>query len=234
MARRRAGSRAGSWQAEAMWAYLVTGNPGSGKSTLAAELSRRGLIAVDADDLAFWEDRSGVRVDQPPGADDDWLRAHRWVWSRTRLEQVIAASGGDAGRMFLCGIARNQAQMLELFENVFLLIIDADTQIARLAGAPQGSSPVRTEAIRRQIREGRHVFQAQMLARERSPWTGPRHPRSSRTACWPASALAYDRWPARLLRGRRKSVRSDVRCHAYLPAVGSMPPHEDVASRRTA
>ncbi len=84
MARRRAGSRAGSWQAEAMRAYLVTGNPGSGKSTLAAELSRRGLIAVDADDLAFWEDRSGVRVDQPPGADDDWLRAHRWVWSRTR------------------------------------------------------------------------------------------------------------------------------------------------------
>src|SRR6266567_9177101 len=107
MARCRVGSRAGSWQAEAMRAYLITGNPGSGKSTLAAELSRRGLIAVDADDLAFWEDRTGVRVDQPPGADGDWLRAHRWVWSRTRLEQVleqvIAASGGDAGRISSAG-----------------------------------------------------------------------------------------------------------------------------------
>jgi dephospho-CoA kinase len=41
-----------------MRAYLITGNPGSGKSTLAAELTRRGLIARDADDLASWEDRA--------------------------------------------------------------------------------------------------------------------------------------------------------------------------------
>lgn len=166
------GRRSGSWQAEAMRAYLITGNPGSGKSTLAAELSRRGLIAVDADDLAFWEDKAGVRVDQPPGADDDWRRVHRWVWSRARIEQVIAASGGDGGRMFFCGIARNQDQMLDLFEKVFLLVIDADTQIARLAGPAQATSPVRTEAIRRQIREGRHVFQAQMLAGGAIPLDG--------------------------------------------------------------
>ena len=49
-------------------------------------------------------------------------------------------------------------------------------QIARLAGAPQGSSPVRTEAIRRQIREGRHVFQAQMLARGAIPLDGTASP----------------------------------------------------------
>ena len=35
--------------------------------------------------------------------------------------------------MFFCGIARNQDQMLDLFEQVFLLVIDTDTQIARLA-----------------------------------------------------------------------------------------------------
>ena len=109
-----------------------------------------------------------MRADQPPGADDDWRRAHRWVWSRAQIEQVIAASG-DAGRMFFCGIARNQDQMLDLFEKVFLLVIDAGTQIARLAGPAQPTSPVRTEAMRRQIREGRHVFQAQMLARGAIP-----------------------------------------------------------------
>jgi hypothetical protein len=151
-----------------MRAYLITGNPGSGKSTLAAELSRRGLIAVDADDLAFWADNDGVRADQPPGADDAWRGAHRWIWSRTQIEQVIAASG-DAGRVFFCGIARNQDQMLDLFERVFLLVIDAGTQMARLAGPAQPISPVRTEAIRRQIREGRPVFQAQMLARGAIP-----------------------------------------------------------------
>ena len=159
-----------------MRAYLITGNPGSGKSALAAELARRGLITVDADDLAFWEDKAGVRVDQPPGAEDDWRRAHRWVWSRARIEQVIGASGGEAGRMFFCGIAQNQDQMLDLFEKVFLLVIDDDTQAARLAGPAQASSPVRTEAIRRQIREGRHVFQAQMLARGAIPLDGTASP----------------------------------------------------------
>jgi shikimate kinase len=160
-----------------MRAFLITGNPGSGKSTLAAELSRRGLVAVDADDLAFWEDSAGVRICQPPGAGDDWRGGHRWVWSRARIEEVIAASGGDAGRVFFCGIARNQTEMLDLFEKVFLLVIDDDTQIARLAGPAQATSPVRPEAVRRQIREGRHVFQAQMLARGAITLDGTASPR---------------------------------------------------------
>jgi adenylate kinase family enzyme len=67
-----------------MRVFLGTGNPGSGKSTLAAELSRRGLVAIDTDDLAFWEDSSGAAVEQPPGADHGWLLTHRWVWSRAR------------------------------------------------------------------------------------------------------------------------------------------------------
>ncbi len=160
-----------------MRVFLVTGNPGSGKSTLAAELSRRGLIIVDADDLAFWQDSSGVRVEQPAGVDDGWLRAHRWVWSRARIEQVIAASGGDAGRMFFCGIARNQAEMLDLFEKVFLLAIDDETQITRLAGPVQANSPVRAAAVRRQIREGRPVFQVQMLAAGAIPLDGTASPK---------------------------------------------------------
>jgi adenylate kinase family enzyme len=144
-----------------MRVLLITGNPGSGKSTLAAELSRRGLVAVDTDDLAFWEDSSGVRVDRPDASDESWLRAHRWVWSRARIEAVIAAADGAAGQVFFCGIARNTDQMLDLFEKVFLLVIDEDTQISRLA---QATSPLRTDAVKRQIREGRAVFQAQMLA----------------------------------------------------------------------
>jgi hypothetical protein len=149
-----------------MRVFLITGNPGSGKSTLAAELRRRGLVAIDTDELAFWENSSGVPVDQPPHADDGWLLAHRWVWSRARIEAAIAASDGAAGPMFFCGIARNQDQMLDLFDKVFLLVIEEDTQIARLARA---TSPPRTEAVQRQIREGRPVFQAQMLARGAIP-----------------------------------------------------------------
>lgn len=67
--------------------------------------------------------------------------------------------------------------MLDLFEKVFLLVIDAGTQIARLAGPAQATSPVRTEAVKRQIREGRLVFQAQMLARGAIPMDATSSPR---------------------------------------------------------
>jgi adenylate kinase family enzyme len=150
-----------SWQADAMRAFLITGNPGTGKSTLAAELSRRGQTAIDADDLASWEDSSGMPVDPPARVDEAWQLAHRWVWNRARIEEVIASSDHRNEVVFVCGIARNQDQMLDLFERVFLLVIEADAQDARLARA---TSPQRTEGIKKQIREGRPVFQAKALA----------------------------------------------------------------------
>lgn len=156
-----------------MPAYLITGNPGCGKSTLAAELSRRGLVAVDADDLAFWEDSAGTPVSQPPDPDGHWLLRHRWVWSRWRIERSLAESCGHGRAVFFCGIARNQAEMLDLFEQVFLLVIDDETQLARLAA----ESPVRTEAVRWQIRVGRGVFQAQMLAQGAIPLDGTASPK---------------------------------------------------------
>jgi adenylate kinase family enzyme len=144
-----------------MRAFLITGNPGSGKSTLAAELSRRGHVAIDADDLASWEDSSGVPVEPPSQLDEAWQLAHRWVWIRGRLEAAIAASDDTTGLIFVCGIALNQNEMLDLFERVFLLVIEADAQDARLARA---TSSQRTEGVKQQIREGRPIFQARMLA----------------------------------------------------------------------
>jgi hypothetical protein len=157
--RLRAG-RVYSCQAGVMRAFLITGNPGSGKSTLAAELSRRGHAAIDADDLASWEDSSGVPVESPAQVDEAWQLKHRWVWNRARLEAAIA-SGGTTGLVFVCGIAMNQDQMLDLFERVFLLVIEADAQDARLARA---TSSQRTEGVKQQIRGGRPIFQARMLA----------------------------------------------------------------------
>jgi shikimate kinase len=149
------------WQADAVRAFLITGNPGSGKSTLAVQLSRRGEVAIDADDLASWEDSSGMPVEPPTCVDEAWQLAHRWVWNRARIEEVIAACEHPSGVMFVCGIAVNQHRMLDLFERVFLLVIDADAQNARLAEA---ESPQRTERIKQQIRDGRRAFQATMLA----------------------------------------------------------------------
>jgi hypothetical protein len=62
--------------------------------------------------------------------------------------------------MFVCGIAVNQHQMLDLFECVFLLVLEAGAQEDRLARA---TSPQRTEGVKQQIRDGRAAFQAAML-----------------------------------------------------------------------
>jgi hypothetical protein len=143
-------------------ACLVTGNPGSGKSALARELARRGWPAIDPDDdpdLALWEDTVGHRVDGPPRPDARWLRSHRWVWSRARLADVLA---GHDGPVFVCGIARNQDELLDLFDRVFLLQIDEPTQEARLLAHDASHPPGRSEAGRQEIRAGRAVFEARL------------------------------------------------------------------------
>ena len=152
-----------------MRTFLITGNPGSGKSTLAAELSRRGHVAIDADDLASWADEAGVPVDPPAEVDEAWQLTHRWVWNRTRFEEAVAAHD----LVFVCGIALNQEEMLDLFERVFLLVLDEDAQEARLARA---TSAQRTEGVKQQIRDGRPVFQAKMLAAGATPLDATRSP----------------------------------------------------------
>ena len=146
-----------------MLAFLVTGNPGSGKSALARELAGRGLLTIDPDDdpeLAYWEDAGGNRVGGPQCPDGQWLSLHRWVWSRARMAEVLA---GQGRAVFVCGIARNQDELLDLFDRVFLLHIDGPTQEARLAAHDALDPPGRSEAGRQEIRDGRAVFEAQML-----------------------------------------------------------------------
>jgi hypothetical protein len=65
--------------------------------------------------------------------------------------------------VFVCGIALNIDQVLDLFDRLFLLRIDADTQEERLIAHDTSRSPGRSEAGRQQIRDGRPVFEAQML-----------------------------------------------------------------------
>jgi hypothetical protein len=124
-------------------------------------LSRRGLIAVDADETAHWETTSGVPVSQPEHASDEWLLGHRWVWSRPRIEEIIRPHVAAGRHIFLCGIAMNQREMFDLFTTVFLLSIDHETQLRRL-GTPANAH--RNAAQRAQILEGRPTFERQMRA----------------------------------------------------------------------
>jgi hypothetical protein len=87
--------------------------------------------------------------------------------------QAVSTAGGDVNRTLICGIARNQGEMLDLFDKVFLLVIDEDTQNTRLA---QATSPHRTDTIKQQIRNGRPIFEAGMLARGAIPLDGSMPP----------------------------------------------------------
>ena len=146
--------------------FLVTGNPGSGKSTLAQELARRGLTTIDPDhdpELSYWEEDAGKRVSRaqrPAAPVEQWLTAHRWVWNRSRLQDLLTQQQAP---VFVCGIALNIDQVLDLFDRLFLLRIDADTQEERLLAHDTSHPLGRSEAGRQQIRDGRPVFEAQML-----------------------------------------------------------------------
>lgn len=99
-------------------------------------------------------------ADGPSDPHREWLESHHWVWSRARMAERIAE---HAGRVFVCGIATNLDQFLEMFDGVFLLRIDEGTQEARLIAHDTQSPPGRNEAERDQIRRGRALFEAHLL-----------------------------------------------------------------------
>jgi hypothetical protein len=116
---------------------------------------------IDGDDLAGWETTSGTPVIQPVPTPDDWWLTHRWVWTRSRIEEVIRERTSATQNLFVCGIATNQRDLLDLFDLIFLLRLDPETQIERL-DAPANAH--RNAAERTQILDGRPIFEAEMQA----------------------------------------------------------------------
>jgi adenylate kinase family enzyme len=117
-----------------MSAVQITGCSGAGKTTIAAELVRRGLAAVDADDdplLARTVDDAGnVVAEEPEEPDFAWLSRHSWAWNPARLDELIAAAA--PATLYICGGADNELELASRFAQVFLLEIDESTMLARL------------------------------------------------------------------------------------------------------
>jgi hypothetical protein len=62
-----------------------------------------------------------------------------------------------------CAASPGTRTSWDLFDRVFLLRIDGPTQESRLAAYDAQHPPGRSEAVRKEIREGRTVFETQML-----------------------------------------------------------------------
>lgn len=153
-----------------MSVYLVTGVSGAGKTTLAHALQRRGVAAIDTDadtTLAYFVDTAGAVVDRPPAPDFAWLATHRWVWSPTRLVELLEHHRHDT--LFLCGHADNDTEFLERDAGVFLLCLDEITMLRRLADPQRGNDFGAVGDTGEQVRLWRADFQRRMLTLGATP-----------------------------------------------------------------
>lgn len=112
--------------------YLVTGRADSGKSEVNAELQHRHKNSLDTDNipgLARWEDlETGKHVRVNPAGFVDYSKIG-WNWNPVILKGILAARK----ELFLCGSASNELEYHKLFDHVFVLTLEPETQASRLA-----------------------------------------------------------------------------------------------------
>src|SRR5580700_8594564 len=117
-----------------MSAVQITGCSGAGKTDIAAVLARRGLAAIDTDDVPFlarFVDAAGnVVAEEPDEPDFAWLSRHGWALNPARLDELIRAAAPST--LYVCGGADNELELADRFTQVFLLEIDEPTMLARL------------------------------------------------------------------------------------------------------
>ncbi len=109
--------------------YLIEGVSASGKSTVCEELKRRGYAAVDGDqELAYnGHPETGESI---PG-----LQHEHHIWDVEKLKVYIDDKSKDI--MFFCGGSRNFKKFIDLFDDVFVLDVDEESIIERLASRDQ-------------------------------------------------------------------------------------------------
>jgi hypothetical protein len=109
--------------------YLIEGVSGTGKTAVCRELQRRGFFAINGDnELAY-------QGDPETGAPTEGRRHEHHIWDVEKVRALVACQ--DAAVMFFCGGSRNFSKFIDLFDGVFLLEIDRDTLIRRLAQRPE-------------------------------------------------------------------------------------------------
>jgi broad-specificity NMP kinase len=104
--------------------YLIEGVSGTGKSSVCRELRRRGYAAVDGDnELAYQGD--------PQNGEKTEGRSHEHhIWDVEKVQALVSTTDDEA--TFFCGGSRNFHHFIDLFDEVFILEVDATTLNARL------------------------------------------------------------------------------------------------------
>lgn len=110
---------------------LVFGPSGSGKTYIANELQKKGLNAFDADQitgLSAWYNEKGQKVPEPKSADEALNNQYSFLWSRRFLSDFLSKFND----VFIFGGSGNLFNLFDLFDSVFFLKTDLQTQYERI------------------------------------------------------------------------------------------------------
>jgi dephospho-CoA kinase len=109
----------------------ITGISGAGKSTICDHLKKAGAEAHDADSEGFngyYNKDSGLLENPTNNVDahgEEWNSTHSWRMSREKVEAL--AKDAKVKTIYLCGTAKNNKELIDIFSKVIILWIDEDT-----------------------------------------------------------------------------------------------------------
>jgi broad-specificity NMP kinase len=113
----------------------ITGIAGSGKSVVCKELVSRGYEAheCDAGLSGFYNKITGERLlgdTTPEERTLRWREIWEWRMSRDKIAKLKARATDKP--VFVCGVAGNEDECMDLFDKVFALVIDEVTLVQRI------------------------------------------------------------------------------------------------------
>ena len=113
--------------------YLISGVSGAGKTAVCTELQRRGYQAIHGDDeLAYQGDpETGQATDGLRHEYSATFISEHHIWDVEKVKAFVANQQEAA--TFFCGGSRNLSKFIALFDGVFVLEVDLDTSLRRIA-----------------------------------------------------------------------------------------------------
>lgn len=113
---------------------FITGVAGSGKSSISKELNRLGYQAYDIEELdgmfKMVRKDTGEDFADYDNADMDKVKNADWICDKNKLKELLQKQ--NDGTVFYCGVASNNNEIIELFDQTILLQASSEAVRKRL------------------------------------------------------------------------------------------------------
>lgn len=109
----------------------ITGISGAGKSAVCKLLKAGGAEAYDADEEGFngYYEKETNKLTIPSAKDNahtkEWNDQYVWKTSRKKVEDLVLKAKNK--KIYFCGVASNNREIQDLFDQEIILMIDEET-----------------------------------------------------------------------------------------------------------